>query len=146
MDTELSFGWENFSCTVTDNVALSSVKILLTDPHGSTSNLSMLQKTGTSIFYYRTSLSQYGNYTYYIWARDTSGNTRSSNSYAFSLAPNWDMNNDGECTVIDQILISSHYGEVGVPGWIREDVDNNGRVQVLDFIFVSNHYGESWWV
>jgi hypothetical protein len=62
------------------------------------------------------------------------------------MLPNWDINNDGSCTVYDLILISTHYGATGSLGWIREDVDNNGRIEVLDLVLASNHYGASWWV
>ena len=50
-----------------------------------------------------------------------------------------------EFKIFDLTLISNHYDEVGVLGWIREDVDNNGKIEVLDLVFVSNHYDETWW-
>ena len=62
------------------------------------------------------------------------------------VAPNWDINLDHDCNILDLIQISNHFDETGDPGWIREDVDNNGVIQILDFVFVSNHYNESWWV
>ncbi|MHA1525946.1 MAG: hypothetical protein ACTSQD_02850 [Promethearchaeota archaeon] len=43
-------------------------------------------------------------------------------------------------------MISNHYNESGIFGWIREDVDNNGEIKVLDLVLASNHYGETWWV
>ena len=60
------------------------------------------------------------------------------------MPPNWDIDMDGECSVIDQVLISNHYGETGPNGWIREDVDNNGKIEVLDLVTLTNHYGEFW--
>ncbi len=59
-------------------------------------------------------------------------------------APDWDINEDGQCSILDYILISNHYGETGQNGWIREDVDNNGEINILDLVLVSNHYGETW--
>ena len=59
-------------------------------------------------------------------------------------APDWDINQDGQCNVLDCVLISNRYGETGENGWIREDVDNNGEITVLDLVLVSNHYGENW--
>lgn len=62
-----------------------------------------------------------------------------------AATPDWDVNSDGSCSILDLVLISNHMGETGAPGWIREDVDNNGDVQLLDMVLVSNHYGESGW-
>jgi len=145
MDTQPAYGWENTSCKVTDNIGIDRVRLIITDPNETVRNFSMVKKFGSDVYYYKTSYTQYGVYIYYIWTKDTSGNSnRSSNNY-FSLPPNWDINNDGVCSVLDQVMVSIHYGESGTPGWIREDVDNNGHIQVLDLILISNHYGESWW-
>ena len=92
-----------------------------------------------------TAFSTYGNYSYLIWANDTNGDPSTSTVYDFSMPPNWIINKDEQCTVLDLTLISNRYGETGQNGWIREDIDNNGIVQVLDFILVNGHYGESWW-
>lgn len=146
IDTQSPFGWENITCTVTDNIGVDCVRMIITDPYNEISNISMIKRIGSNDYYYGTSYQQHGNYTYYIWAKDTSNNGNHSRNYHISLAPNWDVNKDGKCTVLDQTLISNHYGEIGVPGWIREDVDNNGRIQVLDLILVSNHFDETWWV
>ncbi|VVB62033.1 Hypothetical glycosyl hydrolase family 15 [uncultured archaeon] len=62
-----------------------------------------------------------------------------------SAIPDYDVNGDGSCTIIDFVLIANHLGETGNPGWIREDVDKNGHIDMLDMIFVSNHYGQSGW-
>ena len=43
---------------------------------------------------------------------------------AYSIPPNWDINIDGNITVLDFILISNHFNETGINGWIREDIDN----------------------
>ena len=144
LDTEPSFGWENISCTVTDNVAVDQVFVNLTFPDFTMNNVSMSNVLGSN-YYYNTSFTQYGNYSYYIWTNDTSDNTVISSVYDFSLPPNWDTNKDGVVNVIDHVLASNHYGEVGNAGWIREDVDNNGEIQVFDLVLVSNHYGETWW-
>ena len=92
-----------------------------------------------------TTLFDFGNYTYSIWADDTSGNTDLSSTVAFSKSPNWDINNDGSCTVFDYVLISNYYGSTGTQGWIREDVDNNGQIQVFDMVVLSGYYGINWW-
>lgn len=145
IDTQLSFGWENFSAVVTDNVAVQTVRLLITCPDASTLNLSMTNRQGTTTYYCRTTLTSYGNYSHRIWARDTTGNRRTSSSSSLSKPPNWDINNDGQCNILDQVRLSSQYSRIGNSGWIREDVDNNGFIQILDFIYISNHYGETWW-
>jgi hypothetical protein len=146
LDTNPLFGWVNVSCTVTDNVAVSQVILRIHNPDGSWNNVSMVARTANQ-YYYRatTAFSMVGNYSYYIWTKDTSNNTNSSSNVLFSMSPNWDINNDGECTILDLVLISNHYGETGTAGWIREDVDNNGSIQVVDLVLVSNHFGSSWW-
>jgi hypothetical protein len=62
-----------------------------------------------------------------------------------STIPDYDVNSDGSCNIIDFVLIANRFGESGSPGWIREDVDNNGLINTLDIILVSNNYGESGW-
>jgi hypothetical protein len=58
--------------------------------------------------------------------------------------PDWDVNCDGICNLIDFIKISNHIGQNGAPGWIREDVDKNGQIQFLDLLPVSNNYGNTY--
>ncbi|MBE3114409.1 MAG: hypothetical protein IMZ59_02705 [Actinobacteria bacterium] len=146
LDTNPVYGWVNVSCTVTDNVAVSQVVLRIHNPGGSWNNVSMVTRTAGK-YYYRstTAFSTIGNYSYYIWAKDTSNNVYTSNNVAFSMPPNWDINNDGRCTILDQVMISVHYGQTGSSGWIREDGDNNGVINVLDLITASNHYNELWW-
>ncbi len=144
LDTNSSFGWINITCDVTDNIAVDEVFLNITNPDGSYNNVSM---SGANSYFYNssTAFSTYGNYSYLIWANDTSGNVGISSSYDFSMPPNWDVDMNGECKVYDLTLLSNHYEETGDAGWIREDVDNNGEIQILDFVLVSNHYNESWW-
>jgi len=148
IDTDSTFGSVNITCDVTDNAAVDKVYLNITNPpYESWSNISM-NAVGSDGYYYNssTAFSHCGNFSYFIWANDTSGNTDISSSHDFSMPPNWDVNNDGSCTVLDLALISNHYNESGVFGWIREDVDNNGEIKVLDLVLASNYYGETWWV
>jgi uncharacterized repeat protein (TIGR02543 family) len=146
LDTDPVYGWVNVSCTVTDNVAVSQVVLRIHNPSGSWNNITMTTGTAGN-YYYRstTAFSTAGNYTYSIWAKDTSNNANTSSNVVFSMPANWDLNSDGHCTIFDLVLISNHYGQAGSNGWIREDADNNGGIQVLDLVNVSNHYGEIWW-
>lgn len=146
LDTDPLYGWVNVSCTVTDNVAVSQVILRIHNLGGSWNNISM-QAGSAGKYYYRstTAFSSAGNYSYTIWAKDTSNNANTSSNVLFSMPSNWDLNSDGHCTIFDLVLVSNHYGQSGAHGWIREDADNNGEIQVLDLVNVSNHYGESWW-
>ena len=146
LDTDPSFGWVNISCTVTDNVAVSQVLLRIHSPSGSWNNVSMTSRT-SGVYYYRstTAFSSAGNYSYSIRAQDTSNNANTSNQMVLAMPPNWDINSDGVCSILDLVLLSNYYGDTGSNGWIREDADNNGEISVLDFTVVSNHYGETWW-
>lgn len=143
LDTDI--GWENFTCTVTDNVEVVSVILKLTSPDQSTTNIPMTKKIGTSVYYTNQSLDTYGDYDYRIKATDTSNNNKFSSTSPFLLPPNWDINGDGIGSLLDLVLISNYYGSTGSSGWVREDVDNNGKVKLMDVTLVSNHFGENWY-
>jgi len=146
LDIDSSFGWVNVTCDVTDNVEVSSVSLNITNPDGSWSNVSMNAYVSDSYYYNSSStFSTYGNYSYLIWVNDTSNNYGTSSSSVFSMPPNWDINNDGDCNIYDLVSVSNYYNETGIPGWIREDVDNNGQIQVIDLVLISSHYDELWW-
>jgi hypothetical protein len=146
VDTDPLFGWVKISCDVTDNVAVDEVFVNISNPDGSWNNVSLNSGGGNSFIVNSSVLfSEFGNYSYYLWAIDSSDNNVDSSSFYLSIAPNWDIDNDGIVNVVDLILVSNHYDETSDPGWIREDVDNNGEVLVFDLVLVSNHYGEMWW-
>ena len=145
LDTGSAFGWVNITCDVIDNVAVAEVYLNFTNPDGPWNNVSMnaIESNG---YYYNSStvFSQYGNFSYFVWANDTSDSTDISISYGFSMPPNWDINKDRKCTILDLTLISNHFDETGKNGWIREDVDNNGIIQVFDLSLAALHYFETW--
>jgi hypothetical protein len=145
LDTDPLFGWINISCNAIDNIAVNDVKINISDPQASTTNVSM-NELGNGRYFYNSStfFSSSGQYNYFIWAVDNTGNSVVSISFSFDMSPNWDIDENGVCSVFDLVLISNVYDSSGSSGWIREDVDNNGVIQVLDLVLVSNHYGESW--
>jgi len=146
LDTDPVFGWVNVSCTVIDNVEVSQVVLLICNPDDSWNNVSMTLGISAEYYYLTsTGFSAFGNYTYLIYATDTSNNSYTSESVGFSMPPNWDINNDGRCNILDLVLVSNQYGTTGNEGWIREDADNSGEIQVLDLVAVSNHFGEIWW-
>jgi len=145
LDTDPAFGWVNISCKVTDDIKVGSVYINILKPNSDYVNESMIG-LGDDIYYYNSSIdfSTHGEYDYFIWANDTTENFEMSDTFVFSMPPNWDINMDGNCTILDLVLISNVYGDQDSPGWIREDADNNGEIEVLDLVIVSNHHGESW--
>lgn len=69
------FGDVNITVTVTDNIQLSEVKAVVTDPDGlPVGNFSMVYDSGSSKYYFETSYSKLGLYSFEIWAKDTSDN------------------------------------------------------------------------
>ncbi len=141
LDTEPGFGWENFTCTVTDNVAVDEVKLVLT---GDTTTEYPMTKNGDN-YYCNITITTADEYTYHIWANDTSDNENTSTPQPFDLPPNYDVNMDGRAHLQDFVLVAGHYGEYGpYNGWIREDVNNDGRAHLQDFVLIAGHYGEYW--
>jgi len=140
LDTETAYGWENFTCTVTDNTAVDEVKLILI---GDTTTEYPMIKDGDD-YYCNITISTANEYTYHIWADDTIGNEITSTPQPFDLPPNWDVNMDGRGHFQDFMLVAGHYGETGPKGWIREDVDNNGKVHFMDLIAITSHYNEEW--
>ncbi|MDI6708496.1 MAG: hypothetical protein QME47_05375 [Candidatus Thermoplasmatota archaeon] len=82
-------GWVNITCSVKDNVKVDTVKVNITDPNGNfVGNFTMTgieldaNKNGT--YYYNTTYSVLGTYSYYIWANDTSNNQNKSDINTFT--------------------------------------------------------------
>jgi hypothetical protein len=144
LDTDPLFGWHNITCMVTDDTGVHTVRISITAPDASTSNHTMTKKHNTTTYYYNKSFTDKGNYSYQIWANNTLNNHVISSAYYFLLPPNWDVNTDGVCSVLDLTFASNKYGLTGPAGWIREDIDNNGYIEVFDLVLISNHYAQTW--
>ena len=56
--------------------------------------------------------------------------------------PAWDVNADGQVSILDLILIAQDFGEPASPN-SRTDVNRDGVVSILDLILVAQHMGES---
>ena len=56
--------------------------------------------------------------------------------------PKWDVNADGQVSVLDLILVARHFGEKASAN-SNVDVNNDGVVSILDLILVARHMGES---
>jgi hypothetical protein len=145
LDTDTSFGWIDITATVTDNSGVDYVYFNVNCPNGNDISVPM-DDIGSNTYYCRTTtiFTNIGNYNYNIWAIDTSGNPVTSTRYYFTMPPNWDIDMNGVCNVLDLTLISNNYDTQGENGWLREDVDNNGRIGLLDFVVVSAHFYETW--
>ena len=147
LDTDPLYGWENVTCNVTDNVLVNQVNLVVTDPNATTVEYAMANILGTDTYYYNTTFTQPGNYSYYVWADDFSGNNATSSPEPFILPPNYEADMDYVTRTIDfwdLVEVVKVYGNTGSFGWIREDVDNNGVVDFWDLVEVVKHYGESW--
>jgi hypothetical protein len=142
-DTNPPYCWENITVTVTDDVGVSQVRINITYPDLHTENISMIN-AGGGVYYYNTTFTGVGTYSYLIWANDTTNVSKTSGSNSYKKPPNWDVNMDGFCNIWDVGLLSSQWGQTGTPGWIREDVNNNGQVDIWDVGLLSAHWGEYW--
>ena len=56
--------------------------------------------------------------------------------------PAWDVNQDGQVSVLDLISVAQHLGST-VPANHEADVNGDGTVSILDLITVAQHLGES---
>ncbi len=56
--------------------------------------------------------------------------------------PKWDVNADGQVSVLDLILVARHFGEKASAN-SKIDVNNDGIISILDLIAVAQHMGES---
>ena len=146
LDTSVALGWENITCTVTDDTSVNTVRLIRVYPDSSVVNQSMSRLHSSSTYYFNTTFSTQGNYSYHVWASDTSANTVVSSSVGYAKPPNWDVNENGGFDLLDVNLVSLCYEESGGLGWIRADIDNNGYVQLADLLQLASHYGDgSWW-
>jgi len=142
LDTEHGFGWENITCTVTDNILVDTVQLNITGPIPQI--IPMVPIDG-DVFFCNITLTVVGNYTnhtYHVWADDIGGNSATTTPETFTLYHNWDVNKDGKIRLKDFVCVAGHYGETGPPGWIREDVNNDGKIRLKDFVIIAGHYGE----
>jgi len=82
--SQVQGGYTNISATVTDNIKVHQVYLIVTDPNSQTSNHSIFQNNTGSYYYRVIQYSVVGTYTYYITAKD-SKNWKTSSSSAFYI-------------------------------------------------------------
>jgi len=128
---------------VTDNIELDTVLLNITYPDTSSAMIPMTSSGGDD-YYYNTTFSEVGTYDYYIMANDTSDNENTSVVDSFVIPPNWDMNIDHDCSIVDLVLVAGHFDEEGPLGWIREDINNDGQVSIVDLVLIAGHFDEIW--
>ncbi|HEC77005.1 MAG TPA: DUF2341 domain-containing protein [Thermoplasmatales archaeon] len=84
-DPQVENKYVNITCNVTDNVAVNVVKVNITYPDGSFVNVTMLHTNGTNTYYYNSTYSIAGIYSYFIWANDTNGKINFTNISTFII-------------------------------------------------------------
>lgn len=76
----------NIDCTVIDNIAVTSVSVLIYSPLDPPTNYSMTKIPDTAHgYYFSQQFNEPGAYAYTIWARDPTGNTNQSSEYFFTV-------------------------------------------------------------
>lgn len=114
----------NVTASVTDDIAVDSVFLNVTDPFGSTvGNVSMTQVGLSDTYFDEAVYPALGTYAFVIWANDTSGNPASAT---------------GQFTIVDRILpviagataVPSPQ-EVGQPVDFSAQVADNDRVEAV---------------
>jgi hypothetical protein len=81
-------GYVNISTTVTDNMEVYQVNLVIQRPDTTIENFSITQNRTGDIYYCNKTYSQIGVYMYHIWANDTSGNTNISSIHSFEIINN----------------------------------------------------------
>ena len=75
----------NIICTVTDNVAVHSVKVFIVHPNG-TSMQHDMALVPPSLYYYTGIISLPGTYNFNIWGNDTSGNSQQTVTHSIQVS------------------------------------------------------------
>ncbi len=75
----------NITCTLTNTSEIVDMILNITHPDNPTTNISMVHINETDTYYYNSTYSDVGEYTFFIFAIDTCNNTATSNIYHFSI-------------------------------------------------------------
>ncbi|EMR74686.1 nitrous oxidase accessory protein [Thermoplasmatales archaeon SCGC AB-540-F20] len=113
-------GYVNITCDVTDNIAVDTVMVNITYPDASTINTSMLEGS----YYFNTTYTQIGTYSYFIWANDTNENSITSTTYTFTIQ-------DSTLPEISNVADTPDPQEVGGHVNITCDVTDNIAVDTV---------------
>lgn len=141
VDTDPLFGWENFTCTVTDDGSgVDHVSLYLDSSPVLMGNIG-------STYYYNTTLAS-GSTEYYINVSDNVGNTKTSPIETIAIPPNWDVYLDANhrCDGFDVTDLSLQWlaGDGTSKGWSRADINNDGYINGWDVSYFSLYWCEIW--
>jgi hypothetical protein len=58
----------------------------------------------------------------------------------------YDLSGDGQVNETDLLMVLAHFGEMGYPGWIKEDLSGplgtpDGMINIFDVIALADHWG-----
>lgn len=108
----------NISATVSDNIAVQSVSVLISDPQGPVlGNFSMLRLGASDTFYYERTYASLGVHGFVLWATDESSNAASASS-SFEIV-------DRLAPVFRWVSITPAVSEAGQPVNISAGVTDN---------------------
>ena len=51
-----------------------------------------------------------------------------------------DINGDGRVSISDMVRVAQHWGQIGDPGWISEDVKQDGVINVADMVLIAQNW------
>ena len=59
----------------------------------------------------------------------------------------YDLNGDGVVNETDLGMVAAHFGETGMPGWIKEDLSGeegipDGEINIFDVVAIANNWGD----
>lgn len=83
-DPQNQNGYVNITADITDATGFYEIKVNITFPDTSTSNVSMVQGA-VNEWFYNTTYTSAGQYSYYIWANDTNDYGNTSSAYYFNI-------------------------------------------------------------
>ncbi len=113
-------GYINITAEVTDNHQIDEVWVNISHPDESSQNVSIDPTTG-DVWYLNSSYNELGNYEYFIWANDTSGNSMRSSTHFFEIE-------DTIAPDISSVSASPNVQESGRAVNITADVIDNHQV------------------
>ena len=98
----------NISCSINDNIGVDEVRVNISYPDDSVHNETMTEGS----YYYNATYSIPGEYSYFIWANDTSGNSNQSELYTFNIV---------DLDLFDHVDLTNSWNLVSLP--VNDSVD-----------------------
>jgi hypothetical protein len=134
-DPQIPGGNVNITVDVTDNIGVSSVWVNITFPDATWNNVTMTKGSGDG-WYFNTSYSDLGSYSYTVWANDTSDNWNSSGPGTFTIQ-------DIDGPLFSNLDDDPDPQENG--GYVNLTVDVTDNVAV-DMVWINITYPDASWV